>query len=56
MKGKRADRIKIKMGVLWESPILHVLLTKEDDVTVARRLDFSVSSHGEDEKKALAAF
>ena len=55
MKGKRADRIKIKMGALWESPILHVLLTKEEDVTVARCLDFTVSSHGEDEKKALAA-
>ncbi len=55
MKGKRADRIKIKMGTLWESPILHVLLTTEDDVTVARCFDFTVSSHGDDQKKALAA-
>jgi predicted RNase H-like HicB family nuclease len=32
---------------------LHILLTEEDDVVVARCLDFSVSSHGEDEKDAL---
>ena len=55
MKGKKADRIKIKVGNIWESPTLHVLLTKEDDVIVARCLDFTVSSHGEDEKKALEA-
>jgi len=55
MRGKKADRIKIKVGNMWESPILHVLLTKEDDVIVARCLDFTVSSHGEDEKKAIQA-
>ncbi len=55
MKGKRADRIKIKVGNLWESPMLHILLTKEDDVIVARCLDFTVSSHGEEEKGALDA-
>ena len=55
MKGKKADRIKIKVGNIWESPTLHVLLTKEDNVIVARCLDFTVSSHGEDEKKALEA-
>ena len=55
MKGKRADRIKIKVGNLWESPILHILITDEDDVTVARCLDFTISSHGEDEGKALNA-
>jgi len=55
MKGKRADRIKIKVGNLWETPILHILITKEDEVTVARCLDFTVSSHGEDEKNALDA-
>ncbi len=55
MKGKRADRIKIKVGNLWESPILHILLTKEDDVIVARCLDFTVSSHGKEEKGALDA-
>jgi hypothetical protein len=32
---------------------LHILLTKEDDVIVARCLDFSVSSHGDNEKEAL---
>ena len=55
MQGKKADRIKIKVGDIWESPPLHVLLTKEDNVIVARCLDFTVSSHGEDEKSALKA-
>lgn len=31
----------------------HILLTKEDDVIVARCLDLSISSHGENEKEAL---
>jgi hypothetical protein len=53
MKGMRAHRIKIKVGNLWESPILHILLTKEDDIIVSRCLDFTVSSHGKDEKDAL---
>jgi hypothetical protein len=53
MKSIRAERIKIKIGDLWESPTLHLLLTKEDDVIVARCLDFTVSSHGTDEKDAL---
>ena len=53
MKGIRAHRIKIKVGKLWETPILHILLTKEDNVIVARCLDFTVSSHGKDEKDAL---
>jgi len=39
MKGMKANRIKIKVGNLWESPVLHVLLTKEDDLVVARCLD-----------------
>ncbi|MBI5328832.1 MAG: hypothetical protein HZB80_11190 [Deltaproteobacteria bacterium] len=34
---------------------LHILLTEEDDVIVARCLDFSVSSHGESEEDALEA-
>jgi len=55
MQAKKADRIKIKVGNIWESPTLHVLLTEEDDLIVARCLDFTVSSHGEDEKKALEA-
>ncbi|OAD21869.1 hypothetical protein THIOM_002356 [Candidatus Thiomargarita nelsonii] len=32
---------------------LHILLTQEDEVIVARCLDFSVSSHGLDDKEAL---
>ena len=53
MKALKAMRTKIKIGDLWVSPELHVLLTKEDDVFVARCLDFTVSSHGEDEEDAL---
>jgi len=53
MKSVRAERIKVKIGDLWESPLLHILLTKEDDVVVARCLDFTVSSHGENQKDAL---
>jgi hypothetical protein len=53
MKGLRARRIKIKVGNLWETPVLHILLTKEDKVIVARCLDLTVSSHGKDEKEAL---
>jgi len=53
MKGIKAHRIKIKFEELWESPILHILLTKEGDIIVARCLDFTVSSHGKDEKDAL---
>ena len=53
MKGLKASRVKIKIGNLWETPVLHILLTKEDDVVVARCLDFTISSHGEDEDEAL---
>ena len=53
MKSLKAERIKIKMGEIWESPELHVLLTKEDEVVVARCLDFTVSSHGADIEDAL---
>lgn len=55
MKGIRAHRIKIKVGHIWESPVLHILLTKEDDVIVSRCLDFTVSSHGKDEREALSS-
>ena len=34
---------------------LHTLLTDEDHVIVARCLDFSVSSHGDDEQDTLAS-
>ena len=53
MKGIKAHRIKIRFEKIWESPLLHILLTKEDDTVVARCLDFTVSSHGVDEKDAL---
>ena len=53
MKGINAHRITIKVGELWQSPILHVLLTQEEDVIVARCLDFTISSHGKDEHDAL---
>ena len=55
MKGIRAKRIKIRIGNVWTSPTLHILLTKEDEVIVARCLDFTVSSHGHDEKEALVS-
>ncbi len=53
MKTLKALRIKIKIGELWISPDLHVLLTREDDVFVTRCLDFTVSSHGQNETDAL---
>ena len=55
MKGMKAKRIRFKIGSVWESPALHILLTKENDVVVARCLDFTVSSHAKDEKGALKA-
>jgi hypothetical protein len=55
MKGMKAKRIRFKIGTLWESPALHILLTKENDVVVARCLDLTVSCHGKDEKSALKA-
>ena len=56
MKCLKAERIRIKIGDVWESPELHVLLTQENDVVVARCLDFTVSSHGTDVKDALNSF
>ena len=53
MKSLKAERIKIKIGDIWESPELHILLTQENDVVVARCLEFTVSSHGSDIKDAL---
>ena len=55
MKGLKAKRIRFKIGSAWESPALHILLAKENDVVVARCLDFTVSSRGKDEKGALKA-
>ena len=53
MKVKKAIRAKFKVNNLWESPPLHILLTREDDVIVARCLDLTVSSHGNDERDAI---
>jgi hypothetical protein len=53
MKGIKAQRVKFRLSDFWESPILHVLLTKEDDFIVARCLDFSISSHSENEQNAM---
>ena len=55
MKGFGARRIRVKIAEVWQTPALHVLLTHEDDVVVARCLDFTVSSHGENEREALTS-
>jgi hypothetical protein len=55
MKAIKAIRAKFKINDIWESPALHILLTREDDVIVARCLDFTVASHGSDEKEAINA-
>ena len=53
MKVKKAIRAKFKVDKLWESPALHILLTQEDDVIVARCLDLTISSHGNEETDAI---
>ena len=53
MKAIKAMRVKFKVNDSWESPALHILLTREDDVIVARCLDLTVSSHGNDEMDAI---
>ena len=53
MKTLGAKSVKVKIGPHWETPYLHILLTREDDFVVARCLDFTVSSHGEDEDEAI---
>lgn len=53
MKTIGARRAIFKVGNYWESPVLHILLTKEDNVVVARCLDFTVSAHGQNEKDAM---
>lgn len=49
--------IKALVGSIKNIPDihLHILLTEEGDVIVARCLDFSVSSHGINEEDALVA-
>jgi hypothetical protein len=51
----KAIRVKLKVNDIWESPALHILLTREDNVIVARCLDFNVASHGNDEREAMNA-
>jgi predicted RNase H-like HicB family nuclease len=53
MKALGAKRIQVSLGDIWKSPNLHILLTREENVVVARCLDFTVSSHGENEKEAI---
>lgn len=53
MKALGARRVKLEIGQDWETPYLHILLTREEDVVVARCLDFTVSSHGHDEEQAI---
>jgi hypothetical protein len=55
MKGLSARRIRVKIAEVWQTPPLHVLLTNEDDVVVARCLDLTVSSHGENQHEALTS-
>ena len=55
MKAIKAIRAKFKVNDIWESPALHILLTHEDNVIVARCLDFTVASHGIDEREAMNA-
>ncbi len=49
--------VKALTGTIDKAPDLklHILLTEEDNVVVARCLDFSISSHGENEEDALAS-
>ncbi|OQX27141.1 MAG: hypothetical protein BWK80_06890 [Desulfobacteraceae bacterium IS3] len=49
--------LKTLTGTIKHFPelYLHILLTEEEGVIVARCLDFSVSSHGENEADALAS-
>jgi predicted RNase H-like HicB family nuclease len=55
MKTLSAKTVKLTIGRNWETPYLHILLTREDDLVVARCLDFTVSSHGQNEKQAIEA-
>ncbi len=55
MKHLDAKRAKIRIGDFLEFPLLHILLSEEDGLIVARCLDFRVSSHGRHEEQAIAA-
>ncbi|HHC25587.1 MAG TPA: hypothetical protein ENK58_09310 [Desulfobacterales bacterium] len=49
--------LKALTGTIENFPglYLNILLTDEDEMIVARCLDFSVSSHGKDEQDALVS-
>ena len=53
----KMEPIKTLTGTITNLPgvQLHILLTAEEDVIVARCLDLSVSSHGDNEEEALAS-
>jgi hypothetical protein len=53
MKGIKAIHAQIAMSGLWKSPPLHILLTFEDELYIARCLDFLISSHGKTEEQAF---
>ncbi len=53
MKALKAKRATFTLSDSWQSPPLHILLTNEEEVIVARCLDFSISSHGGNEKEAM---
>lgn len=55
MKALKAIRVKFNIGDVWINPYLHILLSHEDEVVVARCLEFTVSSHGNNEREALDA-
>ena len=53
MKAIKAMRVRFNFGDTWTRPYLHILLSQEDEVIVARCLDLTVSSHGVEESDAL---
>ncbi len=53
MQAVKAIRSTVNISKFWESPPLHILLTREEGLIVAICLDFTVSSHGKDQKEAL---
>ena len=52
-KGLKAIRCKLRLDDTWESPPLHILVTAEEDIIVARCLDFTVASHGDTAEEAV---
>ncbi|MBI3923185.1 MAG: hypothetical protein HY318_17325 [Armatimonadetes bacterium] len=52
-KGLKALRCKLRLDDTWESPPLHILVTAEDELTVASCLDFTVATHGDTIDEAL---